>query len=262
MITAGIDCGSKNTKIVILKDGIIIANSLIPTGFEQGRAVEDSLAKAVGQAGIDRNEIHRIAVTGAGAGAVSAADCKVNDVRAIAAGARYFFPAARTILDVGAEESRVVACDEKGHPVDFAVNDKCAAGSGAFIEAMARALETPLDQIGLLALSSDNTIAMNAQCTIFAESEVVGLIHSNADKRDISKAIHDALAARIASMVRRVGIAPEVVMIGGVANNPALVDALTSELGVGKIFTPEHPEFGAATGAAVVAAEEAINLDQ
>lgn len=261
MITAGIDCGSKNTKIVILKDGIIIANSLIPTGFEQGRAVEDSLAKAVGQAGIDRNEFHRIAVTGAGAGAV-AADCKVNDVRAIAAGARYFFPAARTVLDVGAEESRVVACDEKGHPVDFAVNDKCAAGSGAFIEAMARALETPLDQIGLLALSSDNTIAMNAHCTIFAESEVVGLIHSNADKRSISRAIHDALAARIASMVRRVGIAPEVVMIGGVANNPALVDALTRELGVGKIFTPEHPEFGAATGAAVVAAEEAINLDQ
>jgi len=257
MITAGIDCGAKNTKTVILRDRVIIGRGLVPTGFEQGQAVKDSLDRAIHQATIDKRDIDRIAGTGAAADSIAEADIRVNDIRAIVAGARYFFPAAQTVLDVGAEESRVVACDERGQVLDFAINEKCAAGSGAFIEAMARALEAPLDEIGCLALSSDKIIAMNAQCTIFAESEVVSLIHANTEKKDISKAIHDAMAGRIASMVRRVGAAPDVVMIGGVAKNPGFVTALEKELGVAVIFVPENPEYGAAAGAAVVAAEEA-----
>ncbi len=262
MITAGIDCGAKNTKAVILKNGVIIGRGIVLTGYEQSVAVKDSLTQAVNVASIDRGEIAYIAGTGAGAEAITDADMLVNDVRAIASGARYFYPQARTILDVGAEESRVVACDENGKILDFAVNEKCAAGSGAFIEAMARALETPLDQVGPLALSSDANIAINAQCTIFAESEVVGLIHANMDKKDISKAIHDALAVRIASMIRRLGLLPEIVMMGGVANNQGLVLALTRELCVRTILTPEYPEFGAATGAAVLAAREAAYTQQ
>jgi benzoyl-CoA reductase subunit D len=147
----------------------------------------------------------------------------------------------------------VAKCDENGVVVDFAINDKCAAGAGAFIEAMARALETSLTDMGPLALSSNKAIAMNAQCTIFAESEVVGLIHARTEKRDISKAIHDAMASRIVSMIRRIGVDPDVAIIGGVACNPGFVFALQKELGLEKIFMPEHPEFGAATGAAVVA---------
>jgi benzoyl-CoA reductase subunit D len=166
----------------------------------------------------------------------------------------YYFPEARTVADVGAEEGRAAKCDEKGNVIDFAINEKCAAGAGAFIEAMGRALETPLEEMGNLALSSDKTIAMNAQCTIFAESEVVGLIHAKTEKKDISKAIHDAMASRIVSMIRRIGVNPDIVMIGGVAYNPGFVTALKRELGVAQIYIPEKPEFAAALGAARVAA--------
>ncbi len=254
MIIAGIDCGAKNTKTVIIRDGAIIGKSLVATGIEQSHAVQESLYLAVGDAGVKMADVARIAGTGAGAEAIREADIKINDVGAIAAGGCYFFSGVRTVLDVGAEESRVVSCDEKGRVLDFAINEKCAAGSGAFLEAMARALETPLEELGILALSSDKHIAMNAQCTIFAESEVVGLIHANIDKKDISKAIHDAMAGRIAAMVRRVGIVPRIVMIGGVAKNQALLAALGKELEVEAILAPEYPEFGAAVGAAVSAA--------
>jgi len=159
------------------------------------------------------------------------------------------------VADVGAEEGRAAKVDEKGNVVDFAMNEKCAAGAGAFIEAMSRALETPLEQLGPLALSSNKSIPMNAQCTIFAESEVVGLIHAKTEKKDISKAIHDAIAARIVSMVRRIGVNPDVVMIGGVAYNPGFVAALRRELGLEKVYIPDMPEYGAAVGAAAVAAK-------
>jgi len=253
MMTAGIDCGAKNTKTVILRDGKTIGMGMVPTGFDQAEAVKASFEMAIRAADIWVKDIACIGGTGSGVRAIQEADIKVNDMKAMAAAANYFFPRARTVADVGAEEARVAKCDEKGVVVDFAINDKCAAGAGAFIEAMARALETSLTDMGPLALSSNKVIAMNAQCTIFAESEVVGLIHARTEKRDISKAIHDAMASRIVSMIRRIGVNPDVAIIGGVACNPGFVFALQKELGLEKIFIPEHPEFGAATGAAVVA---------
>jgi benzoyl-CoA reductase subunit D len=171
-------------------------------------------------------------------------------------GANFFFPKARTVADVGAEEGRAAKLDEKGNALDFAINEKCAAGAGAFIEAMGRALEIPLEQMGLLALKSDKEIPMNAQCVIFAESEVVGLIHAKTAKQDISKSIHDAMASRIISMIRRIGVNEEVVMLGGVGYNPGFVEAMRRQLSIPKLFIPEEPEFGMAVGAAVVAAEE------
>jgi benzoyl-CoA reductase subunit D len=256
MITAGIDCGAKNTKTVIMKDRKIIGRGTVLTGFDQAQAVKDSLAIALKDAGVSREQVNAIGGTGSGARSIAEADVTVNDIKAIAAAANYFFPNSRTVADVGAEEGRAAKVDEKGNVVDFAINEKCAAGAGAFIEAMSRALETPLDQLGPLALTSHNAIPMNAQCTIFAESEVVGLIHAKTEKKDISRAIHDAIAARIASMIRRIGVNPDIVVVGGVAHNPGFVGALQRELGVEKIYIPEEPEFGAATGAATVAAKD------
>ncbi len=255
MITAGIDCGAKNTKTVIIKDGDIIGKGLVQTGFDQERAVNDSLEKAVEAAGISRDDIDKIGGTGSGKNAINMADNSVNDIKAVAKAANFFYPNARTVTDVGAEEGRAVKIDENGNVVDFALNEKCAAGAGAFIEAMGRALETPLEEMGPLALTSDKEIAMNAQCAIFAESEVVGLIHSKTEKHDISKAIHDAMASRIVSMIRRVGVNEDVVMVGGVGYNPGFVAAMKRELKLEKMFIPDDPEFGAAVGAAVVAAE-------
>jgi benzoyl-CoA reductase subunit D len=156
---------------------------------------------------------------------------------------------------VGAEEGRAAKIDENGNPIDFAINEKCAAGAGAFIEAMARALEVTIEEMGPLCLESDKKIPMNAQCVVFAESEVVGLIHAKTDKPDISKAIHDSMASRIVSIIRRIGVNEDIVMIGGVGYNPGFMTALQQELKVEKVYIPDEPEYGTAVGAAVVAAE-------
>jgi benzoyl-CoA reductase subunit D len=256
MMTAGIDCGAKNTKTVIMQDGNIIGKGMVLTGFDPGRAVENSLEMAAKQAGIARKGIQRIFGTGSGKSAVEIADTAVNDIKAMARGAFYFFPKARTVADVGAEEARAARLDERGRPVDFATNERCAAGAGAFIEAMARALEVDIEQMGLLCLQSGRRIPLNAQCAIFAESEVVGLIHSNTAKPDISRAIHDSIARRVASMIRRVGVNEDVVLIGGLALNPGFMASMTEQLKVSRIRSPQDPEFGAAVGAAVSAAEE------
>ena len=257
MITAGIDCGAKNTKTVIMKDGDIIGKGMVQTGFDQEKAVDESLGMAIKAAGISRDGINKIGGTGSGKDSIKMADNTVNDIKAMAKAANYFYPKARTVTDVGAEEGRAVKIDENGNVDDFAINEKCAAGAGAFIEAMGRALETPLEEMGPLALKSDKEIPMNAQCAIFAESEVVGLIHAKTEKHDISKAIHDAMASRIVSMIRRVGVNEDVAMIGGVGYNPGFVEAMKRELKLEKIFIPDDPEFGTAVGAAVVATEEA-----
>jgi benzoyl-CoA reductase subunit D len=260
MISAGIDCGAKTAKVVVIKDGKIIGKARVLSGFDQKKSILEAWDLALKNARVSADDVNRIGGTGSGKNAVKFALPKtgdlVNDIKAMAKGANFYFPKARTVADVGAEEGRAAKLDEKGNAVDFAVNEKCAAGAGAFIEAMGRALETPLEQMGPLALQSDKEIPMNAQCAIFAESEVVGLIHRMTEKRDISKAIHDAMASRIVSMIRRIGVNEDVVMLGGVARNPGFVEAMKRQLAIPNLLIPEEPEFGMAVGAAVVAATE------
>ena len=262
MITAGIDCGAKNTKTIIIKDGMIIGKGMVLTGFDQEKAVAGSLEQAIQNAGISRDDIQRICGTGSGNKAIKVADDEVNDIKAMSKGAHFFFPNARTVTDVGAEEGRAAKIDENGNPVDFAINEKCAAGAGAFIEAMARALEVTIEEMGPLCLQSDKEIPMNAQCVIFAESEVVGLIHAKTSKPDISKAIHDAIASRVVSIIRRIGVNQDIAMIGGVSYNPGFLESMKRELKIDKLHVPDDPEFGAAVGAAVVAAEKAYSLEE
>ena len=256
MLTAGIDCGAKNTKTIILKNGQIISQGSVPTDGDPGKAADQSLDKALKHVGIARGEIQKIYATGSGREAVKMADNWVNEIQAMSKGAYFFFPGARSVTDVGAEEGRAAKIDAKGNPIDFEINEQCAAGAGAFIEAMARALEVSIDEIGLLSLQSRQAIPMNAQCVVFAESEIVGLIHARTDRRDISKAIHDAMASRIASLIRRIGVHQDLVMLGGVARNPGFMAALQRELKVDHIYVPNEPQYGAAVGAAVLAAEE------
>jgi benzoyl-CoA reductase subunit D len=181
---------------------------------------------------------------------------EVTEVGADAKGATFLFPTARTVIDVGAEEGRGIRCDENGKVVDFVVNEKCAAGAGAFTEAMARALELKLEEMGALSLQATKAVPMNAQCTVFAESEVVSLVHAKTPKTDIVRAVHDAIASRIISMVRRVGVEKEVVLIGGMARNIGFVDSLKRGLEM-DLVVPDEPEFVGALGAALIAAERA-----
>lgn len=255
MITAGIDVGAKTTKVVIMDDGRILGcSSPVLTGFDQQEAAEKAMAEALAAAGLEQGTVERTVATGAGAKAVPFANDDISDVKAAARGANFFFPSTRTVIDVGAEEGRGIRCDEKGMVIDFAVNEKCAAGAGAFTEAMSRALEVPLEEMGALSLKSQNAVPMNAQCAVFAESEVVSLIHAKTPKEDIVRAVHDAIASRIGSMVRRVGIERDVALIGGVAHNIGFVDALKRGLEV-EVVIPEDPDYVSAVGAALVAAD-------
>lgn len=256
MATAGIDSGAKNSKTVILENGRVIARAAVPTGFDPALAAQASFERAIESAGISRTDILNIVGAGSGKSAITIASDTVSDMRAMSKGAFFCFPTARTVIDVGSEEGRVARLDATGRPVDFAVNGQCAAGSGAFIEAMARALETPLEELGPLALTAGNQIPINAQCVIFAESEVIGLIHAKTPINEISKAIHDSMANRIVSIVLRLGIEEDVVMMGGVAYNPGFLAALKREMRIGKVLVPQHPEFTMALGAALIATEK------
>ncbi len=256
MITMGIDCGTRNTKAIVFKDGEIIGRMSVLTGFEPEKAAREAMESALELIGVRKSDIDKIGATGTIFDPNELSHISVDHVTAIAKAVYYFFPSARTVVDIGAEEGRVVKLDDGGNMVDFAINERCAAGAGAFIESMARALEVDIEEMGPMAMKSTSKIPMNAQCVIFAESEVISLIHSNVNKEDISKAIHDAMASRIVSMIRRVGLDKDFVMMGGVAKNPGLVNAIKKELNLQEVFVPDAPEYGAAAGAALAAAQE------
>jgi benzoyl-CoA reductase subunit D len=260
MITAGVDVGSKYVKILILKNGKdVLKRTTSIVGFDVMESVTKVFNEALTTAKIERDQINYIIATGMGRKIIqnkppiNITDI-VPEVIADAKGTYYLIPTVKTVIDVGAEEGRGVKVGENGKVIDFVINERCAAGAGTFIETMARALEVNIEDMGSLALKSTKDIPMNAQCCVFAESEVVTLIHSKISKEDISKAIHDAMAGRIASMVLRVGVEKDVVLIGGVARNPGFLPPLRQELNA-DILIPEYPEYVGALGAALLALE-------
>lgn len=253
MSTAGIDMGAQYIKAVVVDDGKVIGRSTVPTGFEPLEAAQKALAEAIAQAGVSREDVKKIMATGAGRKGVTFADSNITEVTADARGVTSTHPSVRTIVDIGAEEARGISCDGQGKVLDFAKNDKCAAGAGAFVESMARALEINVPEMIELSLKSTQDAPINATCAVFAESEVVSLIHSKIEKADIAHAVHDAIASRVSSMVRRIQIENDVALVGGVANNAAVVDVMKKHLGV-EVVVPEHPEYVSALGAALSAA--------
>ncbi len=254
MVTAGIDMGSKTIKIVILRDDEVLGKSKILAGFENREVAEQAFAAALGDAGLASDEVERVVATGAGRGNAPYSERAVSEVASDARGVIKLYPAARTVIDVGAEEGRAIRCNESGKVLDFALNEKCAAGAGAFTEAMSRALEVGIEDLGAMSLNSTTAIPMNAQCAVFAESEVVSLLHNKINKEDIARAVHDAIASRIVSLARKVGFEPDVVLIGGVAHNVGFVDSLQKALEC-NVIVPDDPEYIGAFGAALAAAE-------
>jgi benzoyl-CoA reductase subunit D len=256
MNVAGIDCGAKFVKAMILQDGKILAKSSIPSGFDQKAAAVEAFQSVLKEAGLSRDDVAHITATGAGKDEATYAVTRVTEVGADARLVNHLFPSVRTVIDVGAEEGRAIRVNDKGKVVDFAINEKCAAGAGTFTETMARALELTVEEMGPLSLKSTKEVPMNAQCAVFAESEVVSLIHAKHTKEDIARAVHDAIADRIASMARKIGIEKDVALVGGVSRNIGFVESLKRDLKE-KLFIPEDPEFSCAYGAALVAAEKA-----
>ena len=256
MNVVGIDCGAKYVKALILEEDKILARSSVLSGFDQKAAAQGALEEALKEAGIAKEDLAFITATGTGKEEVTFARTTVTEVGANARAVNSLFPTVRTVIDVGAEEGRAIKINEKGKVIDFAINEKCAAGAGTFTETMARALEIKLEEMGPLSLKSHKAVPMNAQCAVFAESEVVSLIHAKHAKEDIVRAVHDAVADRIASMARKIGIEKDVALVGGVARNIGFVDSLKRDLQL-DLLIPEDPEFSCALGAAFTALEKA-----
>jgi benzoyl-CoA reductase subunit D len=252
MITAGIDMGTQSVKAVILKDREVVSRGKAFSGFDPAQAAEQALGEALKAAKLSLSDVSHVTATGSGMDLAPNSNSTISMMGADAQAGVYLFPKARTIIDVGAEEARAVKCDDNGIMMDFVVNERCAAGAGAFIEAMARALEVKLEDMGPLSLKAERASSINASCVIFGESDVVTLIHRQESKPEIARAIFDAMADRISSMVHRLGVNPDVVLLGGVARDVGFVASLKRKLGV-EVLIPEFPEYAGALGAALVA---------
>ncbi|MBM4348253.1 MAG: CoA activase, partial [Deltaproteobacteria bacterium] len=252
MIVAGIDVGGQNVHVVIKEYGQILVKGAAPAGIKKAEATEALYDKVLKQASISRKDIERVVVTGSAAKRVSFANGFISDVAADARGVMRLFPNARTIIDVGAEEGRAIKVAPDGKVLDFAINDKCAAGTGTFVEAMSRALEVSIEEMAKIALDSTKSIPMNAQCAVFGESEVVSLIHQNISKPDISRAVMDAVAGRVGSIARVVGLEKDVVLVGGMAKNNGFVISLQKNIEM-EVIVPDDPDYMGAIGAAEVA---------
>jgi benzoyl-CoA reductase subunit D len=256
MITAGIDLGTQSVKAVILKDGEVVSRGKTFSGFDPAKAAEQAVDEALKNAKLSLSDLNHITATGSGMEMAPHSNSTISMMGADAQAGVHLFPKARTIIDVGAEEARAVRCDDNGIMVDFVVNERCAAGAGAFIEAMARALEVKMEDMGPLSLKAERASPINASCVIFGESDVVTLIHRQESKPEIARAVFDAMADRISSMVYRLGLNPDVVLVGGVAKDVGFVASLKRKLGV-DVFIPDDPEFAGALGAALVAVKRA-----
>lgn len=252
---AGIDSGSTSTDVVILdKNQHIIAGIILPTGAGAALGAERALEQALKEAGLVREDIDAMVTTGYGRTAISDGDKSITEITCHARGAHYLDPSVRTVIDIGGQDSKVIRLDENGAVVNFVMNDKCAAGTGRFLEMMARTLEMNLDDMAKKGLHFKEDITISSMCTVFAESEVVSLIAQNKDTDDIVHGLNKAVAAKTAALAKRVKGEEAYMMTGGVSKNQGLVKTLEEKLGT-KLIISEKAQLCGALGAALFAAD-------
>ncbi|MCL6612323.1 MAG: acyl-CoA dehydratase activase [Peptococcaceae bacterium] len=252
MYYCGIDIGSITAKCVILRDEEMAASVVALRGYNSAEAATAVLNEALGLAGIEKDSLVSIVSTGYGRAAVREAHRQFTEISCHALGASCLVPGAATVIDVGGQDSKAISVDPAGKVLNFVMNDKCAAGTGRFLEVMAHALEVDLDDFGAMSLKAAGRAEISNMCTVFAESEVISRIASGAAREEIIAGIHDAMASRIASMAARVEIRPKVVLTGGVSKNIGLVRALEERLGQ-RLEVPEKAQIAGALGAALMA---------
>lgn len=255
MAVAGVDVGAIAAKAVVLEDGQICGYAISPTGYDVVMAARKVLQQSLKKAGLTEEHLERIVATGYGRISVPFADERVTEISCHAKGASWLVPETRMVIDIGGQDSKAIRVDEGGNVTSFAMNDKCAAGTGRFLEVMARALELPIDRFGRLSLKSRNPCGISSICTVFAESEVVSLRAEKKALEDIIAGIHRAVAKRIVSMMTPIGIGSPITMTGGVAKNVGQRKALEEELGA-ELIVPKEPQIVGALGAALFAQRE------
>ena len=252
---AGIDSGSTSTDVVILdKDRNITASVIMPTGAGAANGAERALEEALKQAGLEREDLDAVVTTGYGRTAISDGDKSITEITCHARGAHFLDPSVRTVVDIGGQDSKVIRLNEDGTVKNFVMNDKCAAGTGRFLEMMAKTMEISLDELSKVGLSYQEDITISSMCTVFAESEVVSLIAQNKPTDDIVHGLNKAVASKTASLVKRVGGEEAYMMTGGVAQNKGLVKTLEERLGTSLVISDKSQLCGA-LGAALFAAD-------
>ncbi len=252
MYCAGIDAGSNTIKSVILGDEGIVSSHVIKTGLGGEAQAVLCLAEACAKGGIRREEIACVFGTGYGREYLESVQQRKSEIMCHAAGVHWLFPEVRTIIDIGGQDSKAIRLSEPGDVENFKMNDKCAAGTGRFLENMANALQIPLEDLGVCALLATEPVHVSSTCTVFAESEVVSHVARGKKREDILHGVCHSIVDRIAAMARGVGVKPPVALTGGVAMNHAVVKFMGDSLGV-KLLLPPNPQITGALGAALLA---------
>ncbi len=254
MYTMGLDIGSTTSKGVIIKDGEeIVASVLVPVGT--GTSGPLKLIKELKEkSNLTEKDIEKTVVTGYGRIQYKDADKQISELSCHAKGVAFLIPGARTIIDIGGQDAKAMKLNNKGKLINFIMNDKCAAGTGRFLDVMAGVLETDVSKLGEISEKSTKEVSISSTCTVFAESEVISHLSANAKKEDIVAGIHTSVVRRVSTLAMRVGIEDQVVMVGGVARNKGIVKAMEKELGH-DIKVPELAQLTGALGAAIYAFE-------
>ena len=234
--------------------GRVAGKFLLPTGPSPGAAGSEALAGALNLAGLGGADIAASVATGYGRNAMKGVDWRITEISCHARGAREVVQEARTVIDLGGQDAKVVVLDEGGRPMDFEMNDRCAAGTGRFLEVMANALGVSLQQLGELAVNASEAVPLSSTCTVFAESEVIGLLAEGRNVAEIAAGLCEAVARRTVQMTNRLNVVEKVVLCGGVALNEGVRKAMGEVLGM-EVVVPPEPEFVGALGAAMIAGE-------
>lgn len=261
MAVAGIDIGAVAAKAVIMCDGEVRAHQIVPTGINGERSARRALKMALVSAGLGYEDVRYIMSTGYGRHVFSKANKTITEISAHAAGVRNAFPGARTIIDIGGQDTKAISLAEDGAISNFVMNDKCAAGTGRFLEVMSRVLHVRVAEMGELALKSAAPSKINSMCTVFSESEVISLLTNGRKREDIAAGLCESIAKRVSSMARYVGIRGGVVFSGGVAKNVGMVSALEKELRT-ELLVPQEPQITGAVGAAILAQRLSVDNEQ
>jgi len=256
MVVSGCDIGSLTGKAVILSDGEIISYSIVPASVRPERSAANAMNEALSRVSLRMDDIEYTIGTGYGRAKVPFANDNVSEITCHARGVARLLPSVRTIIDIGGQDVKVISLDPDGNVEDFRMNDKCAAGTGRFLEVMAKALELDLQDLARVSLESRQPCVISSTCSVFAETEVITLAADGAEIPDIAAGIHRAIANRLISLVKSVGFKKDFTVTGGVAKNEGVMRFLEDELGPAKRL-PEDPQIVGALGAALVAKQRA-----
>lgn len=248
----GIDIGSSTSKGVINKDGNTVAHHLLPSGIDYRLAAQKLIDGLLTKAGVAREDIACIVATGQGSANVELANQQVVDIRCCARGIYNLYPSVRTVIDVQGQSTQVLRLSAEGQVANFAVSEKCASGSGRFLDIISNVLQVKLEEIGALSLESKNPITFTTGCAVFGESEAVSRVSEGIAREDIIAGVHQALAEKISSLVGKVGMEERCAITGGGALNIGLISWVEKKLGV-ELLVPPEPQFITALGAAIMA---------